>query len=52
MMAGFSPSLLNLFCEQGMNALESCTPWSLLLNSLENERYRIMSDRLHQEIDV
>jgi hypothetical protein len=52
MMSGFSPSLLNLFCEQGMNALESCTPWSLLLNSLENERYRIMSDRLHQEIEV
>jgi len=52
MMSGFSPSLLNLFCEQGMTALESCTPWSLLLNSLENERYRIMSDRLHQEIEV
>jgi Mg-chelatase subunit ChlD len=52
MMSGFSPSLLNLFCEQGMNALESCTPWSLLFNSLENERYRIMSDRLHQEIKV
>jgi Mg-chelatase subunit ChlD len=52
MMSGFSPSLLNLFCEQGMDALQSCTPWSLLLRSLENERYRIMSDKLHQEIEI
>lgn len=52
MMSGFSPSLLNLFCEQGMDALQSCTPWSLLLQSLENERYKIMSDRLSQEIIV
>jgi hypothetical protein len=52
MLSGFSPSLLNLFCEQGMNALQACTPWSLLLRSLENERYTIMNDRLYQEIDV
>ena len=52
MMSGFSPALLNLFCEQGMNALQSSTPWSLLLRSLENERYTIMSDRLCQEINV
>lgn len=52
MMSGFSPSLLNLFCEQGIHALQSCTPWSLLLKSLENERYTIMNDRLYQEINV
>ena len=52
MMSGFSPALLNLFCEQGLNSLQSCTPWSLLIKSLENERYTIMSDRLYQEIDV
>jgi hypothetical protein len=52
MMSGFSPALLNLFCEQGLNALESCTPWSLLLRSLENERYKIMNERLYQEIMV
>ena len=52
MVAGFSPALLNLFCEQGLDALQSCTPWGLLLRSLENERYTIMSDRLHQEIEV
>jgi hypothetical protein len=44
MMSGFSPALLNLFCDQGMEALQSCTPWSLLNKSLENERYKIMAN--------
>jgi Mg-chelatase subunit ChlD len=47
MMSGFSPALLNLFCEQGLDALQSCTPWSLLVRSLENERYKIMADKLN-----
>jgi uncharacterized protein with von Willebrand factor type A (vWA) domain len=42
MMSGFSPYLLNIFCEQGLNALNSCTPWSLLEKSLSNDRYKIM----------
>jgi hypothetical protein len=46
MMSGFSPTLLNLFCDQGMSALQSCTPWSLLVKSLENERYKIMDTKL------
>ena len=52
MMSGFSPALLNLFCEQGLEALQSCTPWSLLNKSLENERYKIMGDKLSQVIYV
>lgn len=39
MMSGFSPALLNLFCEQGLDALQSCTPWNLMIKGLENERY-------------
>ena len=50
MLSGFSPALLNLFCDQGIDALQSCTPWSLLTQSLENERYKIMGDKLSQEI--
>jgi len=50
MMAGFSPALLNLFCDKGIEALQSCTPWSILEQSLENERYKIMSDKLEEEI--
>jgi hypothetical protein len=50
MMSGFSPALLNLFCEKGINALQSCTPWALLEKSLENARYRILSDELDKVI--
>jgi hypothetical protein len=49
-MSGFSPSLLNLFCEQGLDALQSCTPWSLLVKSLENERYKIMNDKFKEQM--
>ena len=52
MMAGFSPALLNLFCDQGLDGLQSCTPWSLLEKSLANDRYKIMSNKLYQEIDL
>ena len=40
MMSGFSPALLNMFCEEGLEALQSCTPWSLFIKSLDNERYK------------
>jgi uncharacterized protein with von Willebrand factor type A (vWA) domain len=52
MMSGFSPALLNLFCDQGLDALQSCTPWSLLERSLVNDRYKVMEDKLIQELDV
>jgi len=50
MMSGFSPVLLNLFCEEGVNALQSCTPWSLFVKSLENERYKIMENKFQEMI--
>jgi hypothetical protein len=49
MMSGFSPSLLNMFCEQGLDALQSCTPWSILIKSLENERYKIMENKIYEQ---
>jgi Mg-chelatase subunit ChlD len=51
MMSGFSPALLNLFCDQGLDALQACTPWFLLEKSLANDRYTIMSNRLSQEFE-
>jgi hypothetical protein len=51
MMSGFSPALLNLFCDQGLDALQSTTPWSMLNKSLANERYKIMEKKF-QEIVV
>ncbi len=48
MMSGFSPALLNLFCEEGIDSLHSCTPWSLMTKSLENERYKILDDYIRE----
>ena len=49
MMSGFSPALLNLFCEEGLNALQSCTPWSLFLKGLDLDRYKILEQRILDE---
>ena len=38
-MSGFSPALLNAFCEKGVEGLASANPWDTLLISLYKERY-------------
>ena len=48
MMAGFSPALLNLFCDQGLEALQTTTPWSLLERSLENARYSSLETKARE----
>lgn len=48
MMSGFSPALLNLFCEKGLDALESCTPWSMLEETLTNKRYDILKFKIDE----
>ena len=49
MMSGFSPSLLNSFCEKGINLLfNSSTPWYNLIKTLKNKRYKIMGDAIIQ----
>lgn len=50
MMSGFSPALLNLFCDEGLEALQSCTPWSLFVKSLNNTRYKIMDEYIKSVI--
>ena len=52
MMSGFSPALLNLFCDQGLSALQSYTPWSQLNNMLDNLRYKIMGDFIETQIKI
>ena len=39
MMSGASPSLLNLFCEKGMDVLEESTPLKMVIECLANKRY-------------
>jgi hypothetical protein len=39
MMSGFDPTILNMFCELGMEALKDMTPYKTLLKLLDNPRY-------------
>jgi hypothetical protein len=50
MMSGFSPALLNIFCEEGLEALQSCSPWSLFIKSLDNERYNILDQHIRKNL--
>jgi len=50
MISGFSPSLLNLFCEEGLSALQSCTPWSIFIKSLDNERYKPLDNHIREAL--
>jgi Domain of unknown function (DUF2828) len=50
MMSGFSPALLNAFCDQGLSALEAHTPLSVLEKELGNDRYVILAKKLEEEI--
>jgi hypothetical protein len=50
MMSGFSPALLNLFCEKGLEALETCSPWSLLMDSLAKDRYMVLDKFIRETL--
>ncbi len=39
MLSGFSPAMLNIFCELGLEGLQQFTPWTTLMTCLANERY-------------
>ena len=51
MMSGFSPALLNIFCDEGLEALQTCTPWSLFKKSLDNPRYKVLEDEMRRFLD-
>ena len=39
MISGFSPALLNQFCNKGIDALKNVNPWTQLVDSLDNIRF-------------
>jgi hypothetical protein len=39
MMSGFDPTILNTFCEVGLDALKDITPYNMLMKQLDNPRY-------------
>lgn len=50
MMSGFNPCLLNSFCEKGVCGLfNSSTPWSTLIKTLKNKRYKMMGDKIMED---
>lgn len=55
MMSGFDPTILNMFCEMGMEALRDLTPYSTLVRLLSSERYapleRAMLEYLASEVE-
>jgi hypothetical protein len=46
MFSGFSPVLLNSFCNKGAEALLETTPWDALLDSLSNQRYDMLEQKI------
>ena len=52
MFSGFSPALLNLFCEKGINGLQTCTPWSQLMASMDSHRYKCLENQAKEFFQV
>ena len=44
MMSGNSSSLLNKFATKGMNAVKDVTPWKMLHDQLNEDRYNILDE--------
>lgn len=51
MLSGFSPALLTHFCDEGIKALHSCTPWSILTGILKNRRYDPLETYMNELFD-
>ena len=47
MVSGFSPTILNVFCEKGTDAMQYCTPWVMLNEQLNHSRYHWANHTIH-----
>ena len=52
MMSGFSPALLNQFSEEGISALENCTPFNGVIQALAHERYNSFTRIFRENIEA
>jgi hypothetical protein len=48
MISGFSPSLLNAFCDKGMEALKDIDPYNMLKEMILKPRYKILIDKVNE----
>ena len=52
MMSGFSPPLLNQFCDVGMESLQRTTPWMSLIDSMNGKRFQCMEDKIKTHLHL
>jgi len=52
MMSGFDPTILNMFCEMGMEALRGLTPFNCLVRSLDNVRYTPLEIAMRNHLEL
>jgi hypothetical protein len=50
MMSGFSPALLNVLCDEGMESLSQYSPWSLFMKSLNSDRYKVLDEHIRNTL--
>ncbi len=51
MLSGFSPALLNQFCEKSVASLAgTLTPWTQLFESMNKPRYQCLEDKIKQQL--
>jgi hypothetical protein len=48
MFSGFSPLLLNAFCQEGHDVLIGSNPWDSLCGLLDGARYACMGARIEE----
>lgn len=51
MTSGFSPVLLNQFSDKGANVLKTMTPWTMIKDTTDMERYKRMEKPYGREFD-
>ena len=50
MMSGFSPALLNVLCDEGIESLSQYSPWSLFMKSLNSDRYKVLDEHIRNTL--
>jgi hypothetical protein len=48
MLSGYSPVLLNVFCEKGLDGLREYTPFKMLCDLLNHERYKQLENYVYK----
>jgi hypothetical protein len=52
MFSGFSPALLNSFCEKGVESLAELNPWTSFVESLSNPRYLALENKAREFVKI